>query len=140
MVFFSSRYYQIKIFFLAFIPLYNVLKKNRSNVFILHLVTSLPLFINFFFNTGIKVILRISGLPRLNFFRKFFWKIVIKKVDTITTPTIATRNYLKKIFKKQKICLLRDPIIFVKEILRENNKNQNNNNLVYNVYVSIGSN
>ncbi len=136
--FFSSRYYQIKIFFLAFIPLYNVLKKNRSNVFILHLVTSLPLFINFFFNTGIKVILRISGLPRLNFFRKFFWKIVIKKVDTITTPTIATRNYLKKIFKKQKICLLRDPIIFVKEILRENNKNQNNNNLGYNVYVSIG--
>ena len=107
-------------------------------LFILHLVTSLPLFINFFFNTGIKVILRISGLPRLNFFRKFFWKIVIKKVDTITTPTIATRNYLKKIFKKQKICLLRDPIIFVKEILRENNKNQNNNNLGYNVYVSIG--
>ena len=34
--------------------------------------------------------------------------------------------------------MLRDPIIFVKEILRENNKNQNNNNLVYNVYVSIG--
>ena len=136
--FFLSRYYQIKIFFLAFIPLYNILKKNKSSIFILHLVTSLPLFINFFFNTGAKVILRISGLPRLNFFRKLFWQIVIKKVDTITTPTIATRNYLKKMFKKQKICLLRDPIIFVKEILRKNNKNQKNNNLGFNVYVSIG--
>ena len=39
---------------------------------------------------------------------------------------------------KQKICLLRDPIIFVKEILRKNNKNQKNNNLGFNVYVSIG--
>jgi len=47
--FFLSRYYQIKIFFLAFIPLYNILRKNKSNIFILHLVTSLPLFLNFFF-------------------------------------------------------------------------------------------
>ena len=135
--FFFSRYYQIKIFFFAFIPLYNILKNNKSNIFILHLVTSLPLFINFFFNTGSKIILRISGFPHLNFFRKFFWNIVINKVDIITTPTIATRNYLKKIFKKQKIYLLRDPIIFVKEIVRKSNKNENNN-LNHNVFVSIG--
>ena len=131
-----SRYYQIKIFFLAFIPLYNILRKNKSNIFILHLVTSLPLFLNFFLKTGSKIILRISGLPRLNFVRKIFWKIVLKKVDIITTPTITTKDYLNKIFKKKEIYLLRDPIIFVKEInkkIKIKNKNFNNN-----VYVSIG--
>jgi len=134
--FFLSRYYQIKIFFLAFIPLYNILRKNKSNIFILHLVTSLPLFLNFFLKTGSKIILRISGLPRLNFVRKIFWKIVLKKVDIITTPTITTKDYLNKIFKKKEIYLLRDPIIFVKEInkkIKIKNKNFNNN-----VYVSIG--
>jgi len=135
--FFLSRYYQIKIFFLAFIPLYNILRKNKSNIFILHLVTSLPLFLNFFLKTESKIILRISGLPRLNIFRKIFWKIVIKKVDIITTPTITTKEYLNKILKKKEIYLLRDPIIFVKEIKKKKIKIKNEN-LNGNVYVSIG--
>ena len=44
--FFLSRYYQLKIILLAFIPLYKVLKKNSPDVIILHLVTSLPLLLN----------------------------------------------------------------------------------------------
>ena len=135
--FFLSRYYQIKIFFLAFIPLYNILRKNKSNIVILHLVTSLPLFLNFFLKTESKIILRISGLPRLNIFRKIFWKIVIKKVDIITTPTITTKEYLNKILKKKEIYLLRDPIIYVKEIKKKKIKIKNEN-LNGNVYVSIG--
>ena len=95
--FFFSRYYQIKIFILAFLPLIFILKKNKPDIFVIHLVTSLPLFLNYFFNFKSKIILRISGLPRLNAFRKLFWKITIKKVDIITTPTIATKIFLKKI-------------------------------------------
>ena len=90
--FFFSRYYQIKIFILAFLPLIFLLRKNKPDIFILHLVTSLPLFLNYFFNFKSKIVLRISGLPRLNIFRKLFWKITTKKVDIITTPTIATMN------------------------------------------------
>ena len=135
--FFLSRYYQIKIFILAFFPLVSLLKKNKPDIFILHLVTSLPLFLNYLFNFKSKIILRISGLPKLNILRKMFWKIVIKKVDIITTPTIATKNYLQKILSKKEIYLLRDPIIHVKEI---NKKQKNFKKYVFenNIYVSIG--
>jgi len=113
------------------------LRKNKPDIFILHLVTSLPLLLNYFFNFESKIILRISGLPRLNIFRKLFWKIVLKKVDTITTPTNATKMFLKKVLNKDEIYLLRDPIIFVKEI---NNKQKifKNDKLENNIYVSIG--
>jgi len=135
--FFFSRYYQIKIFILAFLPLIFLLRKNKPDIFILHLVTSLPLFLNYFFNFKSKIILRISGLPRLNIFRKLFWKITIKKVDIITTPTIATKIFLKKVLNKDEIYLLRDPIIFVKEI---NNKQKKfkNHQPEDNIYISIG--
>ena len=135
--FFFSRYYQIKIFILAFLPLIFLLRKNKPDIFILHLVTSLPLFLNYFFNFKSKIILRISGLPRLNIFRKLFWKIAIKKVDIITTPTIATKIFLKKVLNKDEIYLLRDPIIFVKEI---NNKQKKfkNHQPEDNIYISIG--
>ena len=135
--FFFSRYYQIKIFILAFLPLIFLLRKNKPDIFILHLVTSLPLFLNYFFNFKSKIVLRISGLPRLNIFRKLFWKITIKKVDIITTPTIATKIFLKKVLNKEEVYLLRDPIIFVKEI---NNKKKKfiNHKSKDNIYISIG--
>ena len=135
--FFFSRYYQIKIFILAFFPLIFLLRKNKPDIFILHLVTSLPLFLNYFFNFKSKIVLRISGLPRLNIFRKLFWKITIKKVDIITTPTVATKVFLKKVLNKDEIYLLRDPIIFVKEI---NNKQKEfkNHKSKDNIYISIG--
>ena len=135
--FFFSRYYQIKIFILAFLPLIFLLRKNKPDIFILHLVTSLPLFLNYFFNFKSKIVLRISGLPRLNIFRKLFWKITIKKVDIITTPTIATKIFLKKVLNKEEVHLLRDPIIFVKEI---NNKQKEfkNHKSKDNIYISIG--
>ena len=68
--FFLSRYYQIKIFVLAFFPLFSIIKKYKPDIFVLHLVTSLPLFLNYLFNFKSKIVLRISGLPKLNIFRK----------------------------------------------------------------------
>ena len=132
--FFFSRYYQLKIILLAFIPLYKVLKNNSPDVIILHLVTSLPLLLNFLFNFKTKFILRISGLPKLNFLRMLFWNIVLKKIELITTPTNLTKFYLKKLFPKLRIYLLRDPIINSRDIIPKKNKD----NQKKNIYVSIG--
>lgn len=135
--FFLSRYYQIKIFLLAFFPLLNVLKKEKPDILIIHLLTSLPLFLNFLFNFKFKTILRISGLPKLNLIRKLFWKIVIKKISVVTTPTIATKKHLQKIFDKKEIFLLRDPVINIQEI-NQKQKNLKNYKTEKNIYVSIG--
>ena len=60
--------------------------------------------------------MRISGFPRLNYFRNFFWKIMLQKVNTITTPPVATKNKLSDILKRNDIFLLKDPIIYLKNI------------------------
>ena len=132
--FFLSRYYQLKIIFLAFMPLYKVLKKNSPDIIILHLVTSLPLLLNILFKFKTKFILRISGFPKLNLLRKLFWNIVLKKIKIITTPTNSTKFYLKNLFPKNKIYLLRDPIIYSKNIILKRNKENDKKN----IYVSIG--
>ncbi len=119
--FLKSRFYQIKIFILAFFPLLKLLREKRPDTLILHLVTSLPLFINFLFKIKTKTILRISGLPKFNFLRKFFWKIVLNKIDIITAPTNATKNNLSDILIREDIFLLRDPIIFLKNIKLKKN-------------------
>ena len=132
--YFKSRYYQIKIFILAFLPLIRLIKKNRPDFLILHLVTSLPLLLNFLFNFKSKVILRISGLPKLNIVRNFFWKIVFKKINIVTTPTKATTIYLKKEFNLKNIHLLRDPILNVAEIKIKKYYKDNNSNK----FIAIG--
>ena len=85
---------------------------------IIHLITSLPIILNFLFNFQTKFILRISGYPKLNFFRKFLWKILGKKLFKIVCPTEATRKYLikEKIFDVNKIFVLKDPIINISKI------------------------
>ena len=111
-----SRYYQIKIFFLAFFPLLNLVKRNKPDTLIVHLLTSLPLFLNLIFKFNTKIILRVSGLPKLNIFRRIFWKLALKNIKFITTPTEATRSNLSKILLNKDIFLLRDPIINLRKI------------------------
>ena len=53
-------------------------------------------FLNFLLNLKTKMILRISGIPKLNFIRNLFWKIVLDKTHLITSPTIATLQDLKQ--------------------------------------------
>jgi glycosyltransferase involved in cell wall biosynthesis len=131
--FLKSRVYQIKIFILGFFPLIKILKKNKPDFIIIHLVTSLPLFINFFFNLKTKFILRISGLPKLNILRNLYWKIVLDKINIITTPTVATKIYLKNLFPNLKISILKDPIIFNETLFVKQKKKEKNN-----FYISIG--
>ena len=116
--FFKSRFSYILIFFFSFIPLYKVIKKKNPDYFICHLITSLPMLLAKLFNFHSKFILRISGLPKFNFFRKFYWKTCGNVFFRITSPTNATINHLQliKIFDEKKIFLLRDPIINIQKI------------------------
>ncbi len=118
--FFKSRFKYILIFILCFFPLKNLLKIKKPDYLIIHLITSLPLILNLLFTFKTRIILRISGKPQLNFVRKFFWKIALKKIFKVTFPTIETMDYFKSLnlVEREKLTLLYDPIISVKEINR----------------------
>tara|TARA_B100000780_G_scaffold76230_1_gene51388 strand:- start:3131 stop:4270 length:1140 start_codon:yes stop_codon:yes gene_type:complete len=138
--FFKSRAISVFIFFLSIVPLFHLLKKEKPSYLIMHLLTSIPLTLLMLFNFKTKFILRISGLPRLNFFRKFLWKIVGKKLFLVTCPTNETLdNIIKtKIFEEGKVVLLPDPIINVAEILNKNKKNIQDKNLKKKYFLNIG--
>lgn len=137
--FILSRYYYFKIFFFALLPLKKLLMRDPPEILILHLITSLPLLLNYIFNFKSKLILRISGLPKLNFIRKLLWEITLKKIFKITSPTQATLNYLNKYNLNKNIFLLRDPIISSSQIVKKkkNLKIFSNENKKQN-YVAIG--
>ncbi len=121
--FFRSRMIYFYIFLIAFLPLLRLLKKNQPNYFIAHLITPLPLLINYFFKIKTKFILRISGLPKLKSLRLLIWKITLKKVCIITCPTLGTKNYIEKLnlIEQKKIFLLYDPVISPKLIQEKKN-------------------
>ena len=115
--YFQSRFSYILIFLISFIPLYILLKKNKPDFLITHLITSLPLLLFNLFSFNTKLILRISGYPKLNFIRKKFWSLSKKKISKITCPTSELMNDLKnkKIFQENKITILYDAILNIKD-------------------------
>ena len=123
--FLKTRFVSIFIFIYSLLPLFSILKREKPNYLIIHLLTSIPLTLLFFFNFKTKFILRISGLPKLNFLRKLFWKMVNKKLYLITCPTQETLQYINEsnIFDKNKVVLLYDPIINVSKIKKKENIN-----------------
>ena len=133
-----SRFLSIYIFIRYFFPLKKLLKNKPPQFLIIHLITSLPLFMFLFFNINSKVIFRISGYPRLNLIRKFFWRVAFKNIYMVTSPTIETKKKLisEKIISEDKIILLRDPIISPKNI--NFLSNQNKEEKLNNYYISIG--
>tara|TARA_B100000989_G_scaffold56116_1_gene37875 strand:- start:1370 stop:2509 length:1140 start_codon:yes stop_codon:yes gene_type:complete len=128
--FLKSRISYLTIFFWNFFKLKKLINKEVPDFLIIHLMTSLPIFLSSFFNSNTKIILRISGLPKINIIRYLFWKIYAKKIYRVTCPTKKTYDFLvkKKIFDKQKIFVLSDPIIDMKEFSL---KKRENNNLVF---------
>ncbi len=112
-----SRSKYILIFLFSIIPLIKLLRQKNSSFLVVHLITSLPLFIFSILNFKTKLILRISGLPKLNFLRKLLWKLSVKNIYKITCPTQETFDNLSKIpFLKTKLVLLRDPVLSINEI------------------------
>ena len=117
----KSRISYIIIFLISFIPLTIYLKKQKNSFFIAHLITSLPLFLSFFFKKNIKFILRISGYPRLNFLRFFFWKIIFKKIYLVTCPTTELQKKIINLnfVEINKIKYLPDAIIDISDFLKK---------------------
>ena len=117
----KSRIFYVLIFTISLIPLLKLLKKEKDCFFIAHLITSLPLFLNHIFNLKCKMILRISGYPKLNFVRKLFWKITGKKVYLITCPTKDLQKEISSlnILDNEKLKFLPDAIINIKDFLSQ---------------------
>ena len=114
----KSRLSFLFIFLLSFFPLKNLLSKKKPDFIIIHLISSLPLFLLILFNFKTKFILRISGYPNLNTFRVFLWKIAFKKIHAVTCPTKLTRDRLLKlkIIEQDKLFVLYDPVLNIHQI------------------------
>ena len=137
-----SRISYLLIIFLSFLPLLSLLKKNKPDILIVHLITSLPLILFNFINFKTKLILRISGFPKLNYLRKKLWSFSAKNIYKITCPTQELLKKLKEknIFKKEKLFYLPDAIIDINDF-----KNKINDksfvpeiNLDFKYFLSIG--
>ena len=132
----KSRFSFLLLFLMGFFPLLKVLKKDKPDYLIIHLITSLPLIILILFKFETKFILRISGYPRMNFIRKLLWKVALKKIYLVTCPTYNTLNYLKdlNIVECSKLKILYDPIIKVREI----NKKKKEKIFYKDYFLSVG--
>ncbi len=118
--FIQSRLSFLIILFINFFPLIFKIKKDKPKYLIVHLLTILPIILSPLISKNTKIILRISGLPKLTIIRIFIWKLFSKHIYKITAPTQKTLEMLKKskIFDQKKIILLRDPAIDKNEILK----------------------
>ena len=115
--FLMSRFLYFYIFFKSFFSLNRLLKKKKPEYLIIHLITSLPLILFCIFKYETKLILRISGLPKMNFFRKIIWYLASKKIYKITCPTNDTyKDMMKYKFLSNKLMVLNDPIINIRNI------------------------
>ena len=103
--FLSSRISYVIISLLSIMPLIMFLKKKRPKFLIGHLITALPIVLFNIFNFDTKFILRISGYPKLNLFRKNLWKFLSKKIYNITCPSEDLKSQLIKdnIFLEKKL-------------------------------------
>ena len=119
--FLKSRISYLIIFFWNFFKLLKVVNNKVPDYLIIHLMTSLPIFLSIFFNKKTKIILRISGLPQINILRYYFWKIFSRNIYKVTCPTKKTYDYVikKKIFNEEKVRILYDPIIDISEIQKK---------------------
>ena len=77
--FLASRLSYVIIILISLFPLIFFLRKKKPDFLIIHLLTSLPLFLWSILNLNTNLIFRISGYIRLNYFRKKLWSISEKK-------------------------------------------------------------
>ena len=122
--FLKSRFFYIFISIVSIFKLPLIIFKLKPDYFIAHLIVIPVLFISMFYSKT-KFILRISGLPKLNFFRKNIWRVLSKNLYLVTCPTQGTLNQLihLNIFEKNKIFLLEDPVLNIKEIMKQRLEN-----------------
>ncbi len=122
--FFKSRVFYFLIGFFSIIPLYNLIKNKKPDILIVHLLSFIPLTLNLIFRLNTKIVLRISGFPKLNFLRKLLWKLNSKKIEKIICPTEETKRILveKNIFPEDKLILIEDPILEISKVSKLRNE------------------
>jgi len=135
--FILSRLSFLIIFIFSILPLFFLIKSQKPDYFICHLITALPILLSRFLKKT-KFILRISGLPNYTFFRKILWRFLGKNLYAITCPTKATYDDLKNLnlFNINKLLLLRDPVIEMNklQILKKEEININFNAKDFNIF------
>lgn len=138
--FFKSRALYLSAFFFSFFRLKKLLINEKPDFFIIHLFTSLPILLFTFFKFDTELILRISGLPKMNIFRKILWKYFSKNIKAVITPTEETKKFLvnKNIFQKEKIFHLKDPIIDIQSLKKEIKINNKMINLKKPYFTTVG--
>ncbi len=138
--FLKGRIFYTLIFFFKTLRLKKILIKDKPDYLIIHLITFIPLMLLLNNKFQTNFVLRISGLPKLNFLRKFLWKIVSKKIHLVTCPSEQTRIFIQQqnIFPKDKIVTLYDPILNVKLIKKNTEKNVNNDKIEKNFFLCVG--
>lgn len=116
--FLKSRISYVIIFIFSFFILYKKIKSLKPDILMCHLMTSVPIILFNLFNFESKLILRISGYPKLNFFRKILWKLSNKKIDKVFCPSNTVMNLIKKykIFDNNIVYFLPDPVLDIKKI------------------------
>ena len=136
----KSRFSYLLIFIINMKRLLKLINKEKPDYLLIHLITSLPIFLSPFFDRKTKIILRLSGLPKLNILRILFWKLYSKRIYKVTCPTQSTLEKIieSKIFTKDKICLLKDPIINIQEIKRKSNEKIDNEIISTKYILGIG--
>lgn len=138
--FFKTRIIFLLILITKYPYLNKLLKKEKPEYFILHLVTILPLIILLISNYKTKFILRISGLPKVTFLRKILWKKVSNKLFLITCPSEQTKIDMVQLglFPEKKIKVLYDPILEVDLISEQLKKNYDLNIKNKKYFLNIG--
>ena len=138
--FLKSRLSQLIIFICNLNPLRKLLIKERPDFLIAHLIISLPLVLFFFFKFDTKLVIRISGTPKLNLFRRFFWTLFSKNIYLVTCPTKSALQKLDElnIFPKEKLRLLYDPILKVNSINTKKREKIDDKFLKIDYILSIG--
>ena len=119
--FIRSRFFLHNYLFIIFLSFILLLKKEKPDKIILHLITSLPLTLLNLFKFNTDFILRISGYPKLNIMRKFFWRLSSKKINIVTFPTLDLKKDLENLnlFDRGKLHYLPDAIIKIENLKKK---------------------
>ena len=139
--FFKKQNFLYFNFFILIFSITKPVKKRKPDYLVVHLITSLPLLLKIIFNFDTKIILRISGYPKMNFLRKLIWKKASKKIYKITFPTSDLLNQFKEfnIFDQEQMSILRDPIISFKNLPKlKNEKRLSEMTNIKNYFISVG--
>tara|TARA_B110000027_G_scaffold59236_1_gene63893 strand:- start:3643 stop:4782 length:1140 start_codon:yes stop_codon:yes gene_type:complete len=134
--------YLILFFSILSIPfLIRQILKHKPNIIITGLAGFVPCILKYFFKDLI-VINSIQGYPKLNFLRKFVWKVFYKKSDYLITMTKKTKKDLVKNIgiDPEKIFIIENPILNRNIKIMSLEEIDNDDKFIYNkrVFCAIG--